>query len=211
MRKAKRRVEGFTAPENIKKAQDELKEAQKKLREFIGQTNADKGATVLKSDQGRETTYGAAELTEDEKNAILKIEKEQRRIQDEIRRIREEVIPNLPTDKVVSKQKIHRQGTKEYTDRQIKLAVQNKHGPSYVVITDDEILELVNKHKGTGVIKLNRNLKWDNKETIITNDELVGCVVNDLTGETAKTSVFKIHYSKNGIHIVPDYPSKKKV
>ena len=32
----------------------------------------------------------------------------------------------------------------------------------------------------------------------------------DLTGKTVETTVFKIHYSQNGIHIVPDYPSKKK-
>ena len=91
------------------------------------------------------------------------------------------------------------------------LKSQNKYGPPYVTISDSEILELVNTFKGKGEIKLTKNGSWDNKETIITNNKIVGIVVNDLTGKSVETSVFKIHYSKEGIHIVPDYPSKKKV
>lgn len=75
IRKAKRKVEGFTDPENIKKAKAELKQAQKNLRDFINKVNAEEGATVLKRDYGKETSYGAAELTETEKNAIIKQEK----------------------------------------------------------------------------------------------------------------------------------------
>ena len=75
IRKAKRKVEGFTDPENIKKAKAELRQAQKKLKDFIEQTNAAEGTTVLKRDYGKETSYGAAELTETEKNAIIKQEK----------------------------------------------------------------------------------------------------------------------------------------
>ena len=209
IRKAKRKDEGFTDPENIAMAQAQLKAKQKELREFIEQTNADEGAEVLRRDSGREKT-SAAELTDKEKDDIIKTDKEQKKRREEIRRIREEVIPNMPTDKVVPRQKIHRIGTKEYTDRQNTLSVAGKFGPSYITVQDDDITELVNKHKGKGIIKLDRNGKWDNTETIIDNDRDIGTAVNQLTGATAKTSVFKIHYSKNGIHIVPDYPSKKK-
>ena len=48
------------------------------------------------------------------------------------------------------------------------------------------------------------------KETIIDNDEIVGFVVNNLNGKTVPTSVFRIYYADQGIHIVPDYPSKKR-
>ena len=48
------------------------------------------------------------------------------------------------------------------------------------------------------------------QETIVTNDKLVGVVFNNQTGKSAETSVFKIHYVKDGIHIVPDYPSKRR-
>ena len=47
-------------------------------------------------------------------------------------------------------------------------------------------------------------------EVIIDNDKIVGVVVDNRNGNSAPTSVFKIHYAKDGIHISPDYPSKKK-
>ena len=59
VRRAKRKVEGFSDPENIRKAKAELKAAQKKLRDFIDQTNAAEGKEILKRDYGREKIYGA--------------------------------------------------------------------------------------------------------------------------------------------------------
>ena len=59
VRRAKRKVEGFSDPENIRKAKAELKAAQKKLRDFIDQTNAAEGKVILKRDKGREKIYGA--------------------------------------------------------------------------------------------------------------------------------------------------------
>lgn len=58
VRKAKRKVEGFSDPDNIKKAKKELREAQKKLREFIDQVNKEYGKIILKRDYGREKIYG---------------------------------------------------------------------------------------------------------------------------------------------------------
>lgn len=57
IRRAKRRVEGFTDPENIAMAKAQLKDKQKQLRKFIDKTNADEGATVLKRDSSREKLY----------------------------------------------------------------------------------------------------------------------------------------------------------
>ena len=206
-----RRAEGFTDPANIRKAKAEVREAQKALREFINKVNADEGETVLRRDYGKETSYGAAELTETEKNAIIKQEEEQRKRAAEIRRIREEVIPLMPTDKLAPRQDIHRVGTNMYEERKASLKAIKQHGPPYLTISDNEVLELVNRYKGTGEIKLSkRSGKWDNEETILTNDTVVGIAVNNLNGKTAGTTVFRIHYSKNGVHIVPDYPSKKR-
>lgn len=210
IRKAKRKVEGFTDPENVRKAKAELRQAQKNLKDFIEQTNAAEGTTVLKRDYGKETSYGAAELTEAEKNDIIKQEEEQRKRAAEIRRIKEKVIPLQKTDNVIPRQKVHRQGTKEYYDRQNYLKSKKKYGPGYVTISDDEIIELVKQYKGKGDIRLTKKGEWDNEEVIITNDKIVGVVVNDMTGKSVPTSVFKIHYSNDGIHIVPDYPSKKR-
>lgn len=77
-------------------------------------------------------------------------------------------------------------------------------------MSDDKILELVKKYSGKGKIKYNRRGEWTSQETILTNDEIVGVVVDNRNGNSAETSVFKIHYAKDGIHIVPDYPSKKR-
>ena len=57
IRRAKRKVEGFTDPENIAMAKAQLRDKQKQLREFIEQTNADEGAEVLRRDSGREKVY----------------------------------------------------------------------------------------------------------------------------------------------------------
>lgn len=59
VRRAKRKVEGFSDPENIRKAKAELKAAQKKLRDFIDQTNAAEGKVILKRDKNKEKIYGA--------------------------------------------------------------------------------------------------------------------------------------------------------
>ena len=48
------------------------------------------------------------------------------------------------------------------------------------------------------------------QEVIVTNDKIIGVVVDNRNGNSAETSVFKIHYANDGIHIVPDYPSKKR-
>lgn len=106
------------------------------------------------------------------------------------------------------RQKIHRQGTKEYLDRKEKLKKVGEFGPSYVTINDENIQRLVYKYRNTGIIVSDSN--GIKNETIINNNEIVGVVVNNLTGQEAQTSVFKIHYSDKGVHIVPDYPSKKE-
>ena len=87
-----------------------------------------------------------------------------------------------------------------------------QHGPPYLTIFEKEVLNLVNRYKDTGEIKIGKkNGKWDNEETILTNNAVLGIAVNKLNGKTAKTTVFRIHYSKNGVNIVPDYPSKKRM
>lgn len=57
IRRAKRRVEGFTDPEDVAMAKAQLRDKQKQLREFIDKTNADEGAEVLRRDSGREKVY----------------------------------------------------------------------------------------------------------------------------------------------------------
>ncbi len=57
IRKAKRKVNGFTDPENVRKAKAELRQAQKELKDFIDKVNAEEGETVLRRDEGKEKVY----------------------------------------------------------------------------------------------------------------------------------------------------------
>ena len=59
-------------------------------------------------------------------------------------------------------------------------------------------------------MKLNQHGEVIPNEIIIDNDEIVGYVVNNQTGESQETSAFKIQYGKNGTHIVPTYESQKQ-
>lgn len=127
-----------------------------------------------------------------------------------IKNIRKKIIPNQKIDDVISRQQIHRVGSELYEQRRKALQGKGQYGPSYVTVSDEKILELVHKYSGKGKIKYNKNGVWNNQEVILTNDEIIGVVIDNRTGKSAETSVFKIHYSENGVHIVPDYPSKKR-
>lgn len=124
--------------------------------------------------------------------------------------IRKNIISQQNIEKIAERQQIHRIGTDMYEQRKIDLKNKGQYGPSYVTISDEEILELVKKYSGKGDIKYDRKGQWDKRETIVTNTKIVGVVINNKTGKSVETSVFKIHYGKDGIHIVPDYPSKKR-
>lgn len=68
VRRAKRKVEGFTDAENIKKAKAELREAQKNVREYIAKVNAEEGARVLVRNPLQEKIY------ESEVNSEIRLE-----------------------------------------------------------------------------------------------------------------------------------------
>ena len=74
VRKAKRKVEGSLAPEDIKKAKAELREAQKNVRDFIAQTNAEEGGRILVRDPVQEKIYGGEVLAENA-NTTLAVSK----------------------------------------------------------------------------------------------------------------------------------------
>ena len=127
-----------------------------------------------------------------------------------IRNIREKIIPEQNREKIASRQEIHRQGTQMYEARKKSLEEKGQFGPSYITVSDEEVLQLVKEYSGTGRIKYDRKGNWDSQEIITVNDKTVGIVIDNRNGNSAETPVFKIHYAKDGVHIVPDYPSKKR-
>jgi len=87
VRKTKRKVEGLSDPENVKKAKAELRDAQKQLKDFIDKVNADEGETILKRDYGREKVYSdiPKNLIDKYPNSdIIKLEEEKPEISKEI-------------------------------------------------------------------------------------------------------------------------------
>lgn len=77
-----------------------------------------------------------------------------------------------------------------------------KDGRSYLKVSVEEAQRLVDQYAGTGQIKRDSKGHWTNKE-FVSADYIIGVVVDANMGETIETSRFSIHYSKNGVHIVP--------
>lgn len=101
----------------------------------------------------------------------------------------------------------HIVGTHEYSQREEK----SNFPPSRIELSDEEIIQFVKDNTGKGINLYNRHGDWRHQEIIVSSDLIVGTVVNNINGAEQKTSVVKIHYSEKGVHIVPDYMSKKEV
>jgi hypothetical protein len=115
-----------------------------------------------------------------------------------------------PKEIDVGNQDKHIIGTNNYKQKANNFKNRGQYGPSYLNISNRKIQEFIKRYSGQGYIKLNKNGEWDDTETILNNNEVVGMAVNNLTGKEVETTVFKIHYGDKGAHMVPDYPSKKK-
>ncbi len=113
--------------------------------------------------------------------------------------------PTTPLKINMNEQNKHIVGGKRYNEY-----IEKKgYPPSFLTITKEEMQELVDKYHGTGVLRLDKNKNIISSELILDNDKVIGTVVNNLNGEQAPTTGFKIHYSKEGTHIVPAYESQK--
>ena len=115
-----------------------------------------------------------------------------------------------PKNLNIGQQNKHIEGTNEYKQYKAKYAQKNQYGPSRLLVGIKEVQNLINQYAGTGKIKVNQKGVWNKTEVILSNDRIVGKVVNNMNGKESETTVFKIHYGNDGVHIVPDYPSKRK-
>ncbi|MDY3030329.1 MAG: polymorphic toxin type 50 domain-containing protein [Clostridia bacterium] len=77
-----------------------------------------------------------------------------------------------------------------------------REGRSYITVSMQDAQELVNKYAGTGNIDRDKNGKWKHTE-IVSHDSIIGVDVDNRTGQNVDTNMFKIHYAKAGVHIVP--------
>ncbi|HBI73624.1 MAG TPA: phage head morphogenesis protein [Lachnospiraceae bacterium] len=102
----------------------------------------------------------------------------------------------IPKEVIIGKQGKHIIGHNNYIS-----------GRSYVTISENEIQELVNQYAGTGKIQRDSKGNWINQE-IVDFKKTVGVSVDNITSHEKETSMVKIHYSKNGVHIVPYVESR---
>lgn len=114
--------------------------------------------------------------------------------------------PKTPLKINAKAQSKHIVGSQQYN----KYVETHEYPPSYLTITESEAQDLIEKYHGTGILKLNKNGDVMPSEMIVDNDKIVGCAVNNRTGEEVQTTGFKIHYSDDGTHIVPMYENQKE-
>ena len=107
------------------------------------------------------------------------------------------------------KQDKHIQGTRAYVQYQENLKKKGEYGPSYLTVDRDALKTLVDQYHGKGILLRDKAGNWRKIERITVHPDPVGVSVNNLTGAEAITTTFTIRYSKDGVHIVPDYPSRK--
>lgn len=115
----------------------------------------------------------------------------------------------FPLSLHAGRQNKHVPGTHEYKQYQQQLAAKNEFGPARLTVDETAVRALVDKYHGTGILLKHKDGSWAQKERITMHPDVVGVSVNNITGAEAETTTFTIHYSKKGVHIVPDYPSRK--
>lgn len=166
IRKAKRKVNGLSDPDNVRKAKAELRQAQKELEDFVDKVNTEYGETVLKPDYGRTTVYEG----EVEKPVPLE---EPAKPEPEIKEV-PEIAPEPPvSDAPVPEGKAVEVAVSEpenaegaYTDEPIPQA-ENVNNPS------------IDNSEKSGTIN-------------VEVDEFVPCLKDAETGEIVETEVRKI-------------------
>lgn len=75
-------------------------------------------------------------------------------------------------------------------------------GRSYITIPINEVQDFVHRYAGTGSIDRDAKGIWKNTETVET-EKIIGVDVDNRTGQQTETNMFKIHYAKKRVHIVP--------
>jgi len=114
-------------------------------------------------------------------------------------------IESMPKNVDKGQQNKHIEGTNEFKIKTESFRQKGQYGVSR--ISGIEFAQyLIDKYSGTGTPEI-FNGEWIRSEKIKTN-EVIGIVVNNITGVEKETTNFKIHYRNSGAHVVPDYPNR---
>lgn len=99
------------------------------------------------------------------------------------------------------KQNRHLLGHKLYDEYKLKNLRNRNLIPSYIILKNDELNELILQKFGSGKLVTNRQGKWKNKE-IIDFGKIIG--KDYIDGKFINTQCGTVHYSKTGSHIIPN-------
>lgn len=94
----------------------------------------------------------------------------------------------------------HVYGTQKYTEYRQSREAKGGNPQSHLLISAEEVQEIINNKHGTGIIRTDRNGNPTNIERI-TCDKVIGQYY--AKGEFHDTAKAALHYSKRGTHLVP--------
>jgi hypothetical protein len=103
---------------------------------------------------------------------------------------------------VTNQQRKHQEGTIEFEQQRLKMQRENPGSEPAVVNSDVDIQALVDKYKSTGYVYFDTSSKEYPRE-IIKHDSVIGRTWVISKKKYVDTSIFRIHYSSKGVHIVP--------
>ena len=105
-----------------------------------------------------------------------------------------------PSRVIAGRQNKHIEGTREFEQKRRQMQKDSTGSEPAVLIVDAQYL--VDKYKGKGKVYFHPSSPDYPREDIKANEKIGKSWVNSLQKYT-DTSVFTIHYSKTGVHIVP--------
>lgn len=207
VRKAKRKVEGLSDPDNIKKAKAELREAQKQLREFIDKVNADEGETILKRDYGKEKVYkGEVENKADDLPKWLTYVDGNGKI--DLVKFKQELDNGQVNTIIEKKQQVKHQSSPQWRN-QVKQALRSsKETPKSLLFKSIDPRLIVDQYGGTGILQSRKNNKC--VDEYVTLPYEAGTTFDRSLGKYVKTNRVQIKYTKNGVHVFPIKEGGKK-
>ena len=189
IRKWKRIEAGTVDLESQQMAHRKVKELSKSLKDHLEKYNQ------LRRNYKREEVQGINSKSLKNHEEALRSKYESAKIEEKRNFVKSD---NQPKDIHIGKQGKHILGHNNYIN-----------GRSYLTVSIEEVEELIKKYAGTGKFELQRNGEVKNKELIECNKN-IGVNINNETGELTETNRFYIHYSKDGVHIVPTLKGVEK-
>lgn len=180
VRRYKRREAGSVDPTNQAAAAAKVKEWDSKLKMHLVENEH------LRLDRSRVKVAG--ELTTAQRKEVLKKAIDNAKI--------EEIRKHIRSDQQPKNIHIGQQG------KHIRGHNNNTPDKSYLTISPEEAQVLVDRYASKGIINMTKNGEWKNTELIV-SDTVVGKAIDPLTKQEYETNVFKVHYGKKGVHIVP--------